>query len=123
MTLIEHHSQRHSDEQTANLHKLSILTTDYQAFIDELAASSLVISSSLHGIILAESYGIPAIWLSAPSVDGFKFQDWYHSTGRTNIRPCSSLEEALQSTPPPLPALTDMQKQLIECFPTDLWKE
>lgn len=122
VTLIEHYAARLTDPAAEGLYRLNIQTEDYRSFVQELAASRLVISSSLHGIILAESYGIPAIWLGAPNLDGFKFQDWYHSTGRTCIRPAGTLDEALSMTPPPLPDLTAMRAGLIECFPTDLWK-
>ena len=41
---------------------VSMNTDDYKSVIDEICASEIVYTSSLHGIILAESYGIPAVF-------------------------------------------------------------
>ena len=82
----------------------------------------MIISSSLHGIILAESYGIPAIWLKDSSVDEFKYYDWYYSTGRFNITPSLTIEDARQKSPPDLPDLQNLRKSLIDSFPYELWK-
>ena len=51
---------------------LSPHTADWKAFIDGLVQSELVISSSLHGIILAEAYGVPAILLNDHDMNLFK---------------------------------------------------
>ena len=84
--------------------------------------SCLVISSSLHGIILAESYGIPAIFLGQNmEYEIIKFYDWYYSTGRKNVVIANSLDDALQMTPMALPQLEEMQKNLMMAFPNDLW--
>lgn len=40
---------------------ISPMVKDYKPFIDRIANSKLIISSSLHGIILVETYGISAI--------------------------------------------------------------
>ena len=49
--------------------------------IHEIASASLVVSSSLHGLIVADSYGIPAAWVTTDVElwgGDFKFRD-YHS--------------------------------------------
>lgn len=123
VSIVEHFSKKkqigHSE-----LNRIDIETNDYKYFVDEICFSKKVISSSLHGIILAEAYGVPAVFLS----DGmekqmFKFWDWYLSTGRTDIRMAKTLEEALVMEPMPLPQLDEMRDNLIKCFPVDLWKE
>ncbi|MQY10928.1 hypothetical protein SRB5_10410 [Streptomyces sp. RB5] len=53
-------------------------------FVDRLVGARLVASSSLHGIILAHAYGIPAVWISygdLPAGDGTKFHDYFLSVG------------------------------------------
>ena len=102
--------------------KIDILTNDWQATIDEIYNSKLIISSSLHGIILAESYGIPAILLDKLEFDLFKYNDYYYSTGRYEYPVCKTIEEALNTTPAPLPDLKGLQENLIASFPTDLWE-
>lgn len=114
--VIPHHSFLQNQD---NL--LSPLTCNWEEFVDELVKCELVISSSLHGIILAEAYGVPAILLET-TLDMFKFRDYYHSTGRYNFPIAGSVEEALQMKPAPLPLLDEMQKNLLESFPVDLWK-
>ncbi len=54
-------------------------------FVAAIRMCDAVVSSSLHGIIIAEAYGIPAAWAKvSPRVkgDGFKFRDYYEGTGR-----------------------------------------
>lgn len=102
---------------------LSPATNDWRAFIDEIVRSKLVISSSLHGIILAEAYGIPAILLHNNNLSLFKYKDYYSSTGRYTFPIAQSVEEALSMTPAEIPDFTNMQKNLIDVFPVDLWAE
>lgn len=98
-------------------------TTDYISFIKEMKKSRMVISSSLHGIILAEAYGIPAVFLNwGMSDQPLKFHDWYSSTGR-ELRCSNSLQQALDLGVPELPDLRSMQEQLMAAFPYDLWEE
>ena len=82
-----------------------------------------MISSSLHGIILAEAYGIPAIMLSmTPDKDITKYKDWYYSTGRYNVRIVHSIREGLATDPMELPDLSSLRKGLLNSFPYDLWE-
>jgi pyruvyltransferase len=63
---------------------------DIEEVVDQIASCDRIVSSSLHGIICADSYGIPAIWLRAsdkPSGDGFKFRDYFSSVGRPDQHP------------------------------------
>lgn len=58
----------------------------WKKWIDELCSCSIIISSSLHGLIIAEAYGIPTVWAKfSNSIDGgdFKFRDYYASIGIT----------------------------------------
>lgn len=50
--------------------------------IDDMINSEVVISQSLHGLIFAESLGIPSVWISDRFDEKwkFKFQDWYSTT-------------------------------------------
>ena len=58
---------------------------DYTTFIDQILECDEVISSSLHGIIIAESYGIKTKWVMyGDKIEGgeFKYQDYFLGTGR-----------------------------------------
>lgn len=63
--------------------------------LPDIRKCELIVSSSLHGIIVAESYGIPARWLKTNSVPHFKYLDYYLSTGRSP-EPCESVDEGIQ---------------------------
>ena len=108
----------------SDLKNINICTDDYKHFIDELLSCEKIISSSLHGIILAEAYGIPAVFLGeGRDSEMFKYYDWYYSTGRKNVRVAYSLDEAKRMAPLDLPDLSGMQKAVLEAFPYDLWNE
>ncbi len=96
------------------------LTDDWRSFVDEIVKCRLIISSSLHGIILAEAYGVPAIMLQN-NMNTFKYNDYYYSTGRFSYPVAKTVEEALQMEPAPLPDLTALQQNLLDSFPVDLW--
>ena len=53
-------------------------------FIDQIATCEAIASSSLHGIIAAHAYGIPATWVRLGGRIGggeFKFRDYFLSVG------------------------------------------
>lgn len=113
--VISHHSIQ-SEKGT-----LSPVTTDYISFINKILEAELVISSSLHGIILAEAYGVPAVMLGNSQLDRFKYYDWYYSTERYDFPVAQSVEEALHMKPVCLPNLSTLTKQVVEAFPEKLW--
>lgn len=120
-SVIFHHTQENSD--TYDCHIINIRTKDYKHFIDEICKSKKIISSSLHGIILAETYGVPAIMLKkGMSNEIVKFFDWYYSTSRFNIRMADTLEDAIKMEPMELPNLNKQREELLKAFPYDLWK-
>ena len=105
------------------LHFIDPKTSDYKYFIDEIVKSKRVISSSLHGIILAEAYGIPTVFLNWGLDDQpIKFRDWYMSTGRETVF-ANSMEEAVEAEPMPLPDLSGIQDAIMKTFPYDLWED
>jgi len=92
-----------------------------EPFLRKLVRARRVISSSLHGVVLAESYGIPAVWLENHSGEApFKYHDYYLGTGRQPPKPARSVEEALQLEALPPPA-ESVKEKLLEAFPWDLW--
>ena len=67
--------------------------TKWTDIIDAIASSSFVISESLHGLIVAETYNIPCIWVefinhNTPQFNddwSFKYRDFYKSIGKYNM--------------------------------------
>lgn len=127
-SIILHHSSkfrnRFPDElKLKGIHYIEIMTTDYRHFIDEIVQSEIIISSALHGIILAESYAVPAIYLKDDEINqDLKFMDWYSATGRNNYLYVKSIDEALKiKRTNDLPCLDKMREALMAAFPYDLW--
>lgn len=102
-------------------HLIDVQTDDYQSFVQDIKQCEAIISSSLHGIILAEAYGVPAILLK-PHVDMVKYYDYYYSTARYEFPIAESIGHAKVLTPARIPDFSRMQKNIIDTFPLDLWK-
>lgn len=91
-------------------------------FVSQLLAARCVVSSSLHGVILAEAYGIPAVYLDwGNGEDRFKYDDYYAGTGRARWRSGGSIEECLDIGGNDGFDLASIQRGLIDAFPYDLW--
>lgn len=88
--------------------------------VADILGCDLVLASSLHGIIVAEAYGIPARYVRlTENEDLFKYADYYSGTGRPDYRYATSVAEALAMGGEP-PAIFDAS-QLLNAFPFDLW--
>ncbi|MEZ0131425.1 polysaccharide pyruvyl transferase family protein, partial [Flavobacterium sp. LBUM151] len=63
--IIPHYSKESRVPEKYNNQMVSTITSDWKGFINEILASNYVITGSLHGLIIAEAYGIPAVLLSS----------------------------------------------------------
>ena len=81
---------------------INIETEDIDTFVSQLNSVEVIISSSLHGLIFADSYLIPSFWMSSKPdrVKGgtYKFEDYFSSINANNRKPVS-LSEIISSTP------------------------
>lgn len=84
-----------------------------------IAASDLVVGSSLHGVIVAESLGIPARLVVSGNEPLYKYRDYYAGTGREDFTPATSIEQACELGGEPLPNWDS--RPLLDAFPYDLW--
>lgn len=104
-----------------NYRNIVLPTSPWNEIVKKMMQSRLVISSSLHGIIVAESFGIPARLLKMTWIEPLlKYQDYYESTGRPNFRYATSVQEALQMGGEE-PGYIDI-KPLMGTFPWDYFQ-
>ena len=125
IAVLPHHSdkwlKRLGTENNVKL--LSACTSPFEVINGILAAERLV-TSSLHGLIIAETYGISAVLLRDRNQrweNHFKFADYFQSTGRMDHTLWNvSIEEAVKNIPKiPKPEPIDTEK-LVAAFPLEL---
>ena len=89
----------------------------------EIGACQFIASSSLHGLVVADSLGIPSLWMVLSDLCGnkeFKFHDYYTAFGekRSPYVPSGteSLRELLERMTPPSDAVADVAERVYELF-------
>ena len=90
--------------------------------VDEILSCERIISSSLHGIIVADAYEIPSLWVEFSDKvigAGFKFRDYFASVGRNvtdslHITQNTTLETVFQAFQP-YRIVVDLKKLLSSC--------
>jgi len=74
---------------------------NWRDFINKILSCKFILSSSLHGLIISDAYGIPNYWCQINfkmDDDGFKFRDYFLSVNKKvytpfQIKPSTSIEE------------------------------
>jgi pyruvyltransferase len=88
--------------------------------VAKITRAKLVLSSSLHGIVVAESFGIPARYVRLSETESlFKYKDYVYGTGRKEFEYATSLPQGLEMGGMPLPSFDPAP--LINSFPWDAW--
>lgn len=92
----------------------------------DITSCELVLSSSLHGLIVADSFAVPNFWMPlSDNLTGgsYKFNDYYMSTNRELINKTPDIlgnagliDDAIQ-TYIPIRGLRKIQRKLIRSFP------
>lgn len=117
--VIVHYSEDHlfPKDQWDNI----VYSTDpWDEIIEKIVDSRFVISSALHGVIIAEAYGIPARLLRLTENEPlFKYYDYYQGTGRSNFSYAATVNQALEMGGEP-PIQCDLEK-IYKAFPFDYW--
>jgi len=102
---------------------IDIRTSDIEEFAKQINSCELIISTSLHGLIISESFGIPVIWCKFSDRvvgDGFKFVDYFSGSGR-KVQAANS-EDLISGkfskyVVPKINGLVKIQDDLIAAFP------
>lgn len=115
-----------------NLHDLSVLPPDtpnvvsplrgWNEVIEQILEAKLVLASSLHGLIIAETYGIPARYVRLTATeDPFKYKDYYLGSGRveSELEFASSIDEGKEMGG--MPGIRFNPQPLLDAFPLHLW--
>ena len=97
-----------------------------QEVIHDITACKLIFSSSLHGLIVADSFKIPNLHLNLSNqmVGGnFKFKDYYSGVGKSHkvvdlsLISNKSYQEKMIQNYQPISNLEEKQKELLKAFP------
>jgi pyruvyltransferase len=89
--------------------------------VERILRAGLVIASSLHAIIVAEAFGIPARYVRFSETESrFKYEDYALGTGRSGLEAAASIDEAREMGG--MPAIRFDSRRLLEAFPIDLWR-
>jgi pyruvyltransferase len=110
--------------KTRSCKVINVLDTP-EKVLSEISSCSLVLSSSMHGLIISDSYSIPNYWISLNALTGgeYKFNDYYSLYGEkppllnTMEALSSDKIEELISKYNEKPIIQDIQKGLINAFP------
>jgi pyruvyltransferase len=117
---IPHYRDAGRDEP--GIRNLRTYGVDFQHFVDTIWESDIVYSASLHGLVIAEAYGVPAILVAnAKTETALKYEDYYFGTGRSKFPTAGSLAEAKTLEPASAPEVDVVHERLLKGFPRELW--
>jgi len=82
--VIPHYSEYDQvSSEIRNKNVICMRSVDVEDVVNQIRSCKYILSSSLHGLIIAHAYGIPALWahMSRVIVDPFKYEDYFSSVG------------------------------------------
>lgn len=89
--------------------------------VSRIVRARLVLASSLHGLVLAEAFGIPARYVRLSNKENlFKYNDYYLGSGRGEAEFATTIEQGLEMGG--VPPLAHDGSALLNAFPFDLWE-
>ncbi len=96
-------------------------TQRWDAVIDAILACEMVVASSLHGLIVADAFGVPCAQVRfGPAEHEFKYADYHRGAGRAEFWTSDSVEAAIDRGS--LPPIAFDPEPLLAAFPYDLWE-
>lgn len=102
--------------------KIINVLSDTEDFVNQVKQCNIILSSTLHGIICADTYNIPGYWIELSDRvvgNGFKFRDYFTSVDRKEVNPIrpkkqDTIESVLNQTSP-YEINIDLKKLLYSC--------
>jgi pyruvyltransferase len=92
----------------------------WRRIVRRIARSELVVGSSLHAIVIAESLGVRARFVRSGAEGALKYADYYAATGRDpDAEVADSVADAVARGGAPVPVWDP--RPLLAAFPADLW--
>ena len=89
--------------------------------VNQIIAAEYIISSSLHGLVLADAFGVPCRYLRISETENiFKYNDYALGVGRADLRFATSVDSAMDMGP--MPAVGINTAPLRDAFPFDIWE-
>ncbi|MDD3939939.1 MAG: polysaccharide pyruvyl transferase family protein [Patescibacteria group bacterium] len=93
--IIPHYFDQQTDwilkyKNKPNVKIINVLDPSINKFVIDVNSCEIILSSSLHGIICGDSYGIPSYWIKLSDNvfgEGFKFMDYFLSVKRKDSTP------------------------------------
>lgn len=90
-------------------HVIDLRSSDIEDVTHAITSCERILSTSLHGLIVAHAYGIPALWMEHTGLEsgtrGFKFYDYFSSVHIPEYPPIKNVVEILQN-----------EQSVIKCF-------
>ena len=75
-----------SGGEADGIKKIILRDDDVEKTLDEMLSCKRIVSSSLHGLIIADSYGIPNAWLHSRTPKGGEFKYWDYLLSVDKVR-------------------------------------
>jgi hypothetical protein len=131
VAVVPHYSHRPLFAQVRGTGFRVVDATDgLERVVDAIANADRCVSTSLHGVIIAQAYEVPWVWLRLEDNqlhgDTFKFEDFFTVVDRSQVAELSVAASAVPeidylqvSRAARLPTLTGNLQALHDAFPTD----
>ena len=114
--------------------RIIYLNGEIEDVINEICSCEYIISTSLHGVIVAHAYGIPALWVKKGYIytDGIKFNDYFASVGipiydgaSYNLsdfigKKCEEISDDVRKLMLPHKLLIDVQRDILHSAPFEI---
>lgn len=140
--IIPHYSEyRYFEENFSDkFHVVKLQGEDVEEITRDILSCEYIFSTSLHGIIVAHAYGIPALWIEYTGLEkgtnGFKFLDYFSSVKIPSYKPIREIDSLLKDNESikkvqekyeevslPKGDINEVQRNLLNCAPFNLKKQ